>query len=295
MRRYTPDELVRHPAFINGLSDLAKTLRAVFAEGPRLAKMLAAHQRWMLSQAGMALHLENGEGGLTIASLRDLITPYGIASRNTVQNFLEQLEIYRFIEVVGKNGRYYPRRYRATEASEGAMFRWYASNLMVLDGLDGGMRAAQLISNPLLFRLSHPSAIRNCIESKEWREPPARVAMFMWTEGGGLVVDDFIARVKNVDVTQKRIDIGYVNMPDLASEFMMSRTHLQRLMRKATELELVGWADDTPRPSMWLSREFVQEYAAWQAVKISHVNNAFVSALERHGVEATLTDGAHRS
>lgn len=288
--RYSPDELAQHPAFIKGLSDLAQTLRGVFAEGPRLAKMLAAHQRWLLSQAGMALHLENGEAGLTIASLRELITPYGIASRNTVQNFLEQLEIYRFIEVVGKNGRYYPRRYRATEMSEQTMFRWYAVNLMVVDGLDGGKRVAQLIGNPELFRLSHPRAIRNCIESKAWREPPASVSMFMWTEGGGLVVDDFIARVKNADVTQERIDIGYVNAPELASEFMMSRTHLQRMMRKAMDAGFMGWTDDAPRSGIWLSRQFLQDYAAWQAVKIANVNNAFISALESQGINAALSD-----
>jgi len=288
LKRYTPAELVEHPAFVSGLSDLAQVLRAVFAEGPRMAKMLAAHQRWLLSQAGMALHLENGEAGLTIASLRDLITPHGIASRNTVQNFLEQLEIYRFIEVVGKNGRYYPRRYRATETTEGAMFRWYASNLMVVDGMDGGMRAARLISQPQLFRLAHPRAIRNCIESKEWREPPENVAMFMWTEGGGLVVDDFIARVKNADITQKRIDIGYVNIPELATEFMMSRTHFQRMMRKAMDMELIGWSDDAPRSGMWLSKQFLHDYAGWQAVKIAHVNNAFVTVVESHGDEMTL-------
>jgi hypothetical protein len=295
LRRYTPDELVQHPAFIHGLSDLARTLRAVFAEGPRLAKMLAAHQRWLLSQGGMALHLENGEEGLTIASLRGLITPHGIASRNTVQNFLEQLEIYRFIEVIGKNGRYYPRRYRATEASESAMFRWYASNLMVIDGLDGGMRVQQLISQPDLFRLSHPTAIRNCIESREWREPPESVALFLWTEGGGLVVDDFIARLKMADITQDRINVGYVNIPELASEFMMSRTHFQRMMRKAMDARLIGWTDETPRAGLWLSRKFLEDYAAWQAVKMAHVNNAFVEAVEKHGVEQAVTDKACRS
>ena len=49
----------------------------------------------------MALNLEDGPRGFTVAQLRELVTPNGIASRNTVQNYLDQLEIYRYAEKVG--------------------------------------------------------------------------------------------------------------------------------------------------------------------------------------------------
>lgn len=45
------------------------------------------------------------------------------------------------------------------------------------------------------MRLIQPRIARHCLEDAAWREPPEQVALFLWTEAGGLVVDNFIARM----------------------------------------------------------------------------------------------------
>jgi len=95
-------------------------------------------------------------------------------------------------------------------------------------------------------------------------------------EAGGLVMDEIVTRVR--DTENERIDIGYVDVRALAATFMMSRTHLQRLLNKAAEQGGVGWIDQTPRSAMWLSRDFLGEYCGWQARKLKHVEDAFFEA-----------------
>lgn len=278
---YKASELAQSPAFLAVVRGLAVTLRTIFRENPRIARLLAAHQRWLLSHAGMALHLEGEAEGLTAARLRELIMPHQIASRNTVQNFLDQLESYRFIQRVGPGGRYRPRRYLCTAMTEQAMFRWYVANLGSIDAIDGGARAAEMMARPALFRLAQPRMARACLNEKDWREPPERVALFLWTEAGGMVMDEFIGRIPNTAIGQEKIDIGQVDARTMADEFMMSRTHLQRMLRKATDQGSLGWNDGSTRGGMWFSGEFLQEYCNWQAIKFALVDEAFAWACEQ--------------
>ncbi|NTJ41735.1 hypothetical protein G6L28_03855 [Agrobacterium larrymoorei] len=268
-------ELVAAPELLAAVRNLARNLRSAYDENPRIARLLSAHQKWLLTQAGMALNLEIGPRGFTVAQLRELVTPNGIASRNTVQNYLDQLEIYRYIE---KAAGLRPKRYRATPISEQMMFRWHAANLMVLDGMDAGTRLEELMARPDIFSLAQPLTARACLADKNWIEPPERVGLFLWTEAGALVMDEFISRIEDADRKKQRIDIGFVDARAMAADFMMSRTHLQRLLNSAAAQGTIGWHDDSPRSGMWFSGDFLEEYCRWQARKFIHVNDAFQAA-----------------
>jgi hypothetical protein len=241
--------------------------------------LLASHQRWLLTQTAYALHLEydprDPTSGFTAVRLTGRITAHKVASRNTVLAFIEELYTYRFITHTPGDERRRPRHFEPADVSHQGMFAWIFSNLGALDLLDGGQRAVFFQANPSLMRLIQPRIARHCLEDAAWREPPEQVALFLWTEAGGLVVDNFIARMDLESSEPGRLSVGRVETRALAADFMMSRTHLQRLLAKAAQRGCVGWYDEPRKTHLWISRDFVEEYCAWQAVKFAYVDEAF--------------------
>lgn len=281
---FSIDELRDSPAFWEALRVYSVELQSEYDSNPRLARLLSSHQRWLLSQCAFALNLEHDPdvpgSGLTASRLRDMITSCNAASRNTVLNFLDQLLSYRFVRIAGDPGRR-PRRFEATDVSYNAMVRWTLANLTLLDRLDGGARAAMMIANPDLFRLIQPYTARRSFEHDGWREPPPRVAMFLWTEAGGLVMDELVRRIETTDPVADRYDIGRVDARAMAEHFMMSRTHLQRLLRRAVESGGLQWQDETKKTHLWFMADLLREYCSWQAIKFSIIDQAFEQACGR--------------
>lgn len=242
-----------------------------------------------MTQTAYALHLEydsaKANSGLTAVALRDVITSYRIASRNTVLNYIEELLSYRFIVPVSGPARR-SRRYGPAEISSSSMLAWCFANLTALDMLDNGGRAAALATNPILFDLIQPRMARACLTATAWREPPERVGMFLWTEAGGLVVDHLISRLDLGTEADGRIDLGRIDTRAVAARFMMSRTHLQRLLQKSADRGSLGWYDAPKKTRLWMSRDFLDEYCGWQAVKLAAVDEAFEWALSAVGRSA---------
>jgi len=278
---FSIEQLARHPKFMVSLRFLAEALRNRYDHGPRIARMLASHQRWLLTQTAYALHFEYDPAvpgsGLTVVGLRDLITHHRVASRNTVLSFIDELLTYRFLMLAPGNVRR-PRRYVPAEISHTGMFGWCLSNLAALDLLDDGGRAAALAASPQLMDLAQPRMARHCLETEAWREPPESVGLFLWTEAGGLVVDYIMSQLDLSGETDARIDVGRVDARALAAHFMISRTHLQRLLRKSADRGDIGWHDETKKTRMWISRDFLDQYCRWQAVKLAAVDEAFAWA-----------------
>jgi len=276
---FTADQLAQNPAFLVSIRHLAGQMRVIFDQGPRLARLLASQQRWLLTQTAYALNMEydprDPSSGFTAVQLTARITAHKAASRNTVLAFIEELFTYRFITHTPGDERRRPRHFEPADVSHAAMFAWMHSNLSALDLLDGGSRAAYLETNPELMRLAQPRVARNCLEDMGWREPPEQVALFLWTEAGGLVVDHLISRVDLADRDPQRLAVGRVETRVLAAEFMMSRTHLQRLFAKAALRGCVGWYDEPRKTQLWISRDFLKEYCSWQAIKFAYVDEAF--------------------
>lgn len=275
---FSAEQLARHPEFVSSLRFLAEALRARYDSGPRLARLLSSHQRWLLTQTAYALHLDYDPAvpgsGLTAVKLRNLITQHRVASRNTVLTYIEELLTYRFLAPAAGPVRR-PRRYEPTDVSRTAMFDWYLANLAALDLLDNGSRAVALATDPDLIDLAQPRMARHCLEATAWREPPERVGMFLWTEAGGLVVDNLVSRLDPKAEADGRIDLGRIDTRAIAAQFMMSRTHLQRLLRKSADYGSLGWYDEPKKTRIWMSRDFLDEYCAWQAVKFAAVDEAF--------------------
>jgi len=280
---FTAEQLAGNSSFLMSIRFLAGQTRTMFDAGPRLARLLASHQRWLLTQTAYALNLEydprDPTSGFTAVRLTGRITAHKVASRNTVLAFIEELHTYRFIAHTPGDERRRPRHFEPAEVSHQAMFGWILANLAALDLLDGGQRAAVFQANPSLMKLVQPRIARHCLEDAAWREPPEQVALFLWTEAGGLVVDHFMARMDIENAEPDRFPVGRIETRALASDFMMSRTHLQRLLAKAAQRGCVAWHDETRKTHLWLSRNFVEEYCAWQAVKFAYVDEAFEWAI----------------
>ncbi|SSC68028.1 hypothetical protein [Ciceribacter selenitireducens] len=276
------DHLRSSPAFCEALRVYAGALQGEYDGNPRLARLLSSHQRWLLSQCAFALHIEHDPdvpgSGLTASRLRDMITASNAASRNTVLNFLDQLLSYRFIRLADEATRR-PRRFEATDVTQAAMMRWTLANLATLDRVDGGSRAETLAERPELFKLIQPQAARRSFAHDGWREPPPRVAMFLWTEAGGLVMDELVRRIEATDPAAQRYDVGRVDARAMAEHFMMSRTHLQRLLRRAVEAGGLQWQDEGKKTHLWFMADLLDEYCGWQAIKFSIIDEAFDHAL----------------
>ena len=278
---FSVEQLASHPELVSSLRFLAEALRDRYDSGPRIARLLASHQRWLLTQTAYALHLEYDPAvagsGLTVVKLRDVITQYRVASRNTVLSYIEELLTYRFlVPAAGVVRR--PRRYEPTDVSRAAMFSWYLANLATLDLLDNGSRAATLAAHPVLIDLAQPRMARRCLETAAWREPPERVGLFLWTEAGGLVMDHLMSRLDLGTEVNGRVNLGRIDTRAIAAQFMMSRTHLQRLLRKAIDGGSLGWYGESKKTQLWMSRDFLDEYCRWQAVKLAAVDEAFAWA-----------------
>lgn len=281
---YSAADLQAHPRFLLAVRFLAEKLRGVHDSNPRLARFLASQQRWLLSQAAFALHNEYDpavpRSGLTISRLRDMATGVDAASRNTILNFLNQLQAYRFMRIAGDAAKR-PRRFEPTEVTVEAMFGWLLANLAALDQMDGGARAITMADHPELFRLIQPQAARRTIENPLWREPPPRVAMFLWTESGGLVMDELMRRIGTTVPEAALVDVGRIDARALAETFRMSRTHLQRLLNRAIGEGCLVWKGEGRKEGLCLSRDFLREYLGWQAIKFAAIDDAYEDACRK--------------
>lgn len=275
------DELAAHPKFILGIRFHAGRMRGMFEAGPRLARLLASQQRWLLTQMAYALSMErdmaNPGSGFTAAGLASEITPFKVASRNTVLSFIDELLTYRFIACEPGDQRKRPRHYEPAEVSHQAMTSWLWSNLCALDILDGGDRAPQFEAHPHWIRSMQPRIARNCLRDAAWREPPEKVALFLWNDAGGLIVDHFMSQIDLDGDDPVKFMVGPIDSRALAADFMMSRTHMQRLIAKAAQQGCLEWQQPSTsrKPLLLISREFVDEYCRWQAIKFAYVAEAF--------------------
>jgi hypothetical protein len=280
--------LASSPRFVEAMAAMASRFAAQFQCNPRLSRALVCHQRWLLTQASFALYAEyalNGVGsGLTATSLSDWVASAGIASRNTAHHFVENLRAYRFIHIDPASARR-PLRYDIGDQSLAAMQMWFNANLAVLDYVDGGNRAERHHGQPDLLHRVQPEFARRCIADTVWREPSERIGLLQWTECGALVMDHFMELTVRAPMKDGFYDLGVLNVPALAERFLMSRTHLQRTLKKAEERGCIARSGSQRGSSTLLSAEFFEEYCAWLAVKSAYLDEVFEEVVSRESVE----------
>ncbi|WP_165914027.1 hypothetical protein [Sinorhizobium americanum] len=275
---FTVDALVQNPQFLEVLQAGARTLISMNDLFPRIARLVAAHQRWMLTQAAYALHLErdpnDADSGITAARLLKIMHETGAASRNTATAFLAELIAYKLLRPANGGRTKRTRPLEPTEISENAMRLWFKTQMSTLDLLDGGSRVRRVETDPSIFERAQPRVARRLLSDPRWTQPPESIAIFVWSESGGVILDDLMARPPSLLAVSGKVWID-VSLARLAERYLISNTHIRRLFARAEAAGFIGKGDDGARGRFWLSSRLIEEYASWEAVKFEALADAF--------------------
>ncbi|MBB3355655.1 hypothetical protein FHT70_005619 [Rhizobium sp. BK049] len=280
---FTAENLAADDRFLAAILHCANQLLAIYRESPRIASIFAAQQRWLMAHAGFALHYghpDDGQsGGLYSGRFVDFAVKNDIASRNTAAAFMQEMLAYRFLRVVpGPDKR--TRYLEPTEIAEQHFIRWLVTHMMILDSLDGGERADQITADPSATMAAiQPRIARAIIGSESVRNPGPTFNLFNWANSGGLVMDYLISRLPQFPRAAECVVIGPLSLRELREQFMISNTHLKRLLTQATTMESVGWTEPSRKGDFWLSRRFILEYWNYQAAKFAIVDAAAEAVL----------------
>ncbi len=279
---YTADALVRMERFRDGLASAARELLETHLALPREVHYVADLQRWLLSQMTVALHFENRldptAPPISPMNLIRAMQGAGIASRNTVYTFLQEMRRYGFVVPMPGDDRR-QRFSQATEKSERLIRRYFDIHLRALDVVDGGQRYAISCRDPGILSQAQPCFARLLLAQDDWHRPPHSIAKFVRSDSGSSVLHDLIKGVPalSADMTSP-IAVGKVSPNALSQRYRISKTHTARLFGLAREAGLVGWDRSSNRGECWVSPELVQAYRRWQAVKLAAVSQAFREA-----------------
>ncbi|WP_176083393.1 hypothetical protein [Martelella sp. HB161492] len=267
-----------HPLFLPVLAAYGSRLKDVYDENQRLAANFAFHRRWLISMAALSLYWQP-QNQLSAGALIARVGAFGIASPNTVRDLLDELAAYQLIKPdIARPGRR-PRFWAPSDAVLEAMTAWFAANLQVLDMLDGGGRAPLFRARPDLLSLAQPLLADHCIEDARWREPPEHIGLLLRSTSGGLVMDQIMILLGDKDCIAGRYNIPALDTRDMATKMIISRTHLQRTVKKVVEAGCIGWQGKAFDSEMWVAESYVKDYCRWQAVKFHYVDLAFEQAL----------------
>lgn len=284
--------LMENPRYFLVLQEGARYLIGLFDQFPRVARMVSAQQKWFLTHCAFALHLErdpaNPLTGITASRLLDIMIEFDVASRNTATAFLAEMLTYKFIRDVPGCANRRSRPLEPTETSMEAMRKWFCGQMRSLDLLDGGNRLASVGEDPTIFKRAQPIAARQLIADRAWRDPPASISSFVWTEYGGLILDDVISRIVNDEPENGVFRIDELRFSELSDHYGLSRTHIRRLFAQAERLRLIQW-DERPgrRNALFVAAQFVEDYKRWQAVKFCALDNAYQIARQTRHIAAS--------
>jgi len=278
-RPHTRDEILHHPLFLSIERQIALHLIGIHKRAPRLARLAASHQKWLLTQTLFAMHTgrdkSNPVSGLTAGRMMQVAKEFDLASKNTAASFLAELIAYKFLrDAPDETPDRRLRRLETTELSEEAMASWFQGHMVCLDQLDGGNRASLTADDPRLFYLAQPRAARALIQDPVWKEPRASIGHFLWSDVGGLVLHDLISRLPDDAREQNSILLKGVSISEIANEFGISLTNLKRMFKKAEGDDMLGWESPRSRGALWLSRTFIEDYFHWQSAKFAELDSA---------------------
>ncbi len=293
MRPLTRTEIAVHPLFPTIEKQIAEHLIAIHLRTPRLSRLKASHRKWLMTHSLFALSLQRRDddplSGLTATRFVEIVMKLGAASRNTATAFLAELVAYKFLRDVPDVPDRRVRVLETTETAYEAMKAWFVGHMACLDRLDGGQREALALADPRIFRIAQPMAAAHLVQDPIWRDPPDSIGHFLWSDLGGMVLHDLIARIPGTSNPAGRIDVGRLSLPELSEAYMISATNLKRMFTKAETEGLLGWDLPRRRGSLWLSRRFVDDYFQWQSAKFAALEEAFHHARAELNIATTTT------
>ncbi|EJC80437.1 hypothetical protein Rleg4DRAFT_2065 [Rhizobium leguminosarum bv. trifolii WSM2297] len=279
---FTAENLAADDRFLAAILHCADQMLTIYRESPRIASIFAAQQRWLMAHAGFALHYghpDHEKSGLYSGRFIDFAVRNDIASRNTAAAFMQEMLAYRFLRPVpGPDKR--TRYLEPTETAEEHFTRWLVAHLTILDSLDGGERAGKVTADPsAMMAAIQPRIAKAIIGSEAVRNPGATFNLFNWANTGGLVMDYLISRLPEFPRTAERVVIGPLSLREIREQFMISNTHLKRLLTQAATMESVGWTEPSRKGDFWLSGRFIMEYWNYQAAKFAVIDAAAEAVL----------------
>lgn len=285
---YSVDRLLADSRFQDCLVFSAAELLATHREIPREVRYLSDLQKWLLSQATLALHFEHrldpARPPISPSNLLRFLADTPIASRNTVLAFLAEMRQYGLVEPLANTDRR-QRVFVARPHTEDLIRRWYCTHLEALDRMDGAGRAERLRAAPDLILLAQAHMARLLLSAQGWCRPPNAVGLFTRAEAGSNILHDIAARAP-WHLPETRVWIGPVTSSGIAGRYLISQSHTARILARARDEGLIGWALAGNRGDCWVSPDLVLAYRRWQALKFSAISEAFQVAVERDSVMA---------
>ncbi|SIQ09888.1 hypothetical protein SAMN05880582_101723 [Rhizobium sp. RU20A] len=279
-----PAVIAAHPGFPRELQAIGQALTAIHDRAPQMVRYMASMQRWLLTQSLFALHLARDPGepltGITAARLQEIAIRTGAASRNTAAAHLAELIAHKMVSDVPDPGTKRSRPLVLTAESEAAMRLWFRAHIASLDRLDGKERVRAFDARPdALFTAAHQRAAAKLIADPAWHTPPPAVGAFVWTDCGSNVLHDLFSSLPaTVAPTAGRVPLGPYALSALAERYRLSLTSVRRLFHKAEKLGVLSWEGATRNRRLWISKDFIDEHAGWQAVKFAAIAEAFDGA-----------------
>lgn len=266
-------------AFFVVLRDAAEQLLAMHDVAPRVVRYVASMQKWLITQAIMALHFERKHDEtrppLTAGSLIEFFTEQQFFSKNTLTAHLAEMRAYGLL--VPQESR--DRRVKPLQLSayaETLVGRWLESHLSALDRLDGGDRASRLGGDPRLLACIHPLAVRALVFDPAWAAPPASVDLFVRTESGSNILHELICRLPvGLQDVDRPVCLGPLHASEVSTRHTLSRGHVQRVFSRARAEELLVWSLPGNQGDLYVSPVLLQDYARWQSVKFEAVAKAY--------------------
>ncbi len=276
------EEFLSSDAFFLAVLECAREMLGIYRESPRIASIFAAQQRWLMAQSGFALHFgypdEPGRG-LYSGRFIAFAIEKKIASRNTAAAFIQEMLAYRFLRPIVSPTDKRTRLLEPTDTALEHFYKWLAAHLLILDNLDGGHRLDTAMKDPMAFGRLQPLIAKGIIDSDAVRDPGATYNLFNWANSGGLVMDFLMTRIASFDRSLERIDIGKLSLKEIRDQFMISNTHLKRLLTQAADMGSIGWTEPSFKGDTWLSQGFVREYWGYQAAKFTVIGAACEAVL----------------
>jgi len=288
-------DLIARESFPSAVFFLASGMFEAHKLAPRSAALFATQQRWLLSHAAIA-HFFRPIGavkpGLSRRSLGVLGPALGLSSRNTAHTFFDEAMKYGVIQPVDDRVIGHGSLAKPSLESLSLLVLWYNLHFQALDLLDDGQRYVQFSTQwEDLLRLIQPIVADSLFFSPAVREPGPLYRIFSWIDSGGWVMDRLIAGVDRESfLAQGRCFTDVRSIAYLARSTGLSSAHTSRKISEAQSIGGLGWVGRPGHSTMWISRDFYEEYAQFQAQKLAILDGALAKALAG-GVSAG--QGAH--
>ncbi|MDQ0318521.1 hypothetical protein QO002_000659 [Pararhizobium capsulatum DSM 1112] len=95
---------------------------------------------------------------------------------------------------------------------------------------------------------------------------------------GSNLLHDLLARVPFPRNREEHSNIGPLRPRNLVTRYGVSRSQVVRLLSRAQEVDNLGWSKPPYDGDVWISKRLVDDYMAWQAVKLATISQAFAEA-----------------